>query len=259
MKTLSNLLKKKRTPKQYVFVGGCARSGTTSLTKIIGSHKKIVLGMERYNNYFNENNFLLTEEHFNKQRFFSVEKNDTFYDNFSDFHNWCPKIYNKYDKSLFIGTKYTDIHRFIDQLNASFNSPIIFYIYRDIFDVAESWNRRALRQNDGWPADKDYTQAILTWNESLAIIKKYKQVGLNIICVNFYDLFFTTKSIEQLFYQLDLKPDRGVKRMIKHLRNKAPIKKEKKGKLSNQEIDYISKNANIKLYDYFNIHYNILK
>lgn len=257
---LSDIIRNKfqKKERKYLFIGGCARSGTSSLTKIIGSHRKIILGMERFNNLCEKDSFSLSPNHFSYERFFNVQEGDTFYMDFLQFHNWDPNIYKKYDTCNFIGAKYTDIHNIINHLNESFGEIVIFYIYRNIFDVAESWNKRAEKGNN-WPSSKDYKEAVFTWNRSLETIKYKIESGQEIYCVSFDDLFFTSKPIDKIFERINLKIDRNVKRMIKKLRRNAPGKKQAKGVLNSSELDYIKQNARFELYDYFNEHYNLLR
>lgn len=253
-----NLVHKYSDQKKYLFVGGCARSGTSAITKVIGNHREIVLGMERYNNLCEKDNFSLSKEHFVKERFFNIQDSDTFYTDFNRFHYWFPDIYKKFDNSVYVGIKYTDIHEIIEELKFVFGEIKIIYIYRNIYDVAESWNKRAIRGND-WPPYKDYIQAVDTWNRSLEIIKSKKEEGCNIYCVNYEDLFFTRKSVDVIFKSIDLRVDKNVKKTLLSLRTNAPIFRSRKEALNENEIEYIKKNARFELYDFFNNNFNLLK
>lgn len=42
--------------KNKLFIAGCARSGTSALAQLIGSHSKVVLGMERFGCFYNKKN-----------------------------------------------------------------------------------------------------------------------------------------------------------------------------------------------------------
>lgn len=243
--------------KKYLFIGGCARSGTSALTKIIGSHKNIVLGMERFNNLLDKENYSLSKNHFIKERFFDIQFGDTFYNDFNQFHSWEPNIYKKFDLSVYIGVKYTDIHKIIDELNSTFGEVNIFYIYRNIFDVAESWNKRAEKGNN-WPSTKNYKEAVETWNQSLETIKRGIETGHKIHCIHFEDLLFSKKSIDELFKKINLNIDKNVLKTLKKLRNNAPGKRMIKGVLTDEEKIYIEENANFELYDYFNENLNLL-
>ena len=243
--------------KKYLFTGGCGRSGTSVLTTIIGAHSQIVLGMERYNKLCHKKQFSLTKEHFTKERFLKVEVGDTFYSDFSHFklHNNIPE---KWDNAKYVGVKYPRIDEIADDLNRSLGNIIIVYIYRDIFEVAESWNRRAAEAKN-WPANKNYTQAVVQWNNSLARTKQLIQKGKNIICLNYEDLLFTDKPIDQLFRILDLEMDRKVETQVQSARYRANAIKNKKGNLTQMEYNFIKEHAEMHLFHEFNAIYNIWK
>ncbi|NOR87728.1 MAG: hypothetical protein GQ527_08980 [Bacteroidales bacterium] len=243
--------------KKYLFVGGCPRSGTTRISFIIGAHPEIILGIERYNNILHKKQFSLTQEHFSNSRFMKVERNDTFYQDFLNFKRHL-HIPSKWDHAKYIGVKYPIIDEIIDELNHSIGQITVLYIYRDVFDVAESWNRRAEIGNN-WPKTKRYKDAVIKWNESLSSIKDFILKGENIICINFNDLLFSEKPIDEIFNKLGLEISDEVEMELQYARSISNGKKEKKGKLSDTEYQYINSHAKHKLFDEFNMKYNILR
>lgn len=256
---LANLLvHKNQKQRNYLFVGGCARSGTSVLTVLIGSNSQVVLGKERYNKLCNKQTFSLSTGHFKKERFFNVLEGDTFYTNFNDFHTWDAQIYSKFEHCKYVGIKYTRIHTIMDELLESFGKITVFYIYRNIFDVAESWNKRAEKANN-WPKTKNYREAVIEWNESLSAMKTFIEKGHKIICVNYDDLFFSTKSIKPLFTPLQLKVAKITRQKIVDQRKRAKLLKEEKGSLTKEEIDYIEEYANLELFQYYDENLNVLR
>jgi hypothetical protein len=243
---------------KYLFVGGCARSGTSSLTRLLNSHKKILVGIERYNKLCHKHNYSLNKGHFLKKRFFQVEKGDTFYSDFSEVHKRSKWLYRKYESLEYIGLKYTSIHNIMDELNSTFGNPVIIYIYRDIFDVAESWNQRTIKGNN-WPKTKNYIEAVEEWNYSLKTIKSYIENKQEIICVNYNDVFYSNKSLKKLFAELNLNVHFGVFFKIILARIRALILKRKRSVLSQKDYSYVLKNASFELYEHFNDNFNILR
>ncbi len=256
----NNILPNQVAIKQkFIFIGGCARSGTGILTEILGKHKKIVLGKERYNKLCHKETYRLSEKHFEKDRFFNMQEGDTFYMDFNRYHiKWEPQIYKKFDQCIYFGLKYTPIHQIIKELSDNFPGMIIFYIYRSIYDVAESWNKRA-EEGNNWPPAKDYTQAVTAWNESLGMTRKAIENHYNIMCINYDDLLHTNKSIAPIFNMLDVNPDRETHKWLKKARREAAKRRRKKGSLSESEKDFVYSNADFLQYQYFNENFNIMK
>jgi len=245
--------------KRYLFIGGCARSGTGVLTMVVGVHNRIVIGNERYNRLCRKNQYSLTTEHFSKDRFYEMKEGDTFYMDFNKYHlGWEPKIFEKYDRCKYIGVKYTPIHQILPELHSNFPGLKILYIYRDIFDVAESWNRRAV-EGKFWPPKMNYKQAVITWNQSLRMMKQATEENDNIICVNYNDAFFTDKSFEPVFERLNVKIDKNVVKRLKQARKNAIKIREAKGGLNEGERQFIAREADFETFDYFNENFNILK
>ena len=185
--------------KGYLFISGCGRSGTSALAQLIGSHKRIILGMERYGHLVNNNNFSLTKSHFTKERFLNINENDTFYNDFDEFHKWDPNIKNKFVEGYdYIGDKRPELYLAIEKLNKIFNYPKHIYIYRNIYDVAMSWEHRA-NVEKSWPEQRNYKMAVSNWNESLKIaldaVKKYK----NFACVKYENLYIKHHYPEEMF------------------------------------------------------------
>jgi hypothetical protein len=242
---------------KYLFVGGCARSGTSILTNIIGMHQRVVLGMERYNNLMKPQKFQLSAEHFEKNRFLTIHENDTGYTDFNKFR--CHgSISEKWDSAALFGTKYTFADQVFWKLKQVFGNFHYLYIYRNIYDVAESWNRKAAN-GINWPAGKNYIMAVERWNESLGNTLTELRSGADIICLSYEEMLYSKKSIQPIFDRLGLQIDENVLRELTEARKKAPKKKFEKGMLSENEVEYIRNNARHELYDEIHSKFNILQ
>ncbi len=242
--------------KNYLFIGGVGRSGTSSLTEIIGSHPHIILGLERYNKLFRKLDFSINPSHFEKERFLNIQPGDTFYANFNKFrlHEKIPK---KWDKAVYVGVKYPRITMVYNETKQALGDFKVIYIYRNIFDVTESSNRR-LNKKTRWPMNRDHKKMVSFWNRSMLITRELIESNKNIICVKYKDMFFTEKSIKPVFDWLGLDVDDTVRYKLIHKRKLAPKKLAKKGKLSDELKQYIKQNANFDLYEEFNRSLNIL-
>jgi len=242
--------------KKYLFIGGVGRSGTSSLIEIIGSHPLIVLGLERYNKLFRKQDYLITKSHFEKERFLNIQEGDTFYIDFNRFRIH-KDIDVKWDNAVYVGVKYPRITLVYEETEQALGDFRIIYIYRNIFDVAESWNRR-LVERARWPRQRDYKKAVSFWNNSLQVTKNLIDNRENIICLRYEDIYFTQKTIAPVFDWLRLGLNENIINALNEMRKIAPIKKAQKGKLTDEQNEYIRQNAWFDLYEEFNAKYNIL-
>lgn len=189
--------------KNFLFVTGCARSGTSALAELIGNHPKIVMGMERYGAFYDAERLELGPEHFEEERFFDARPGDTFYEDFNAFHAWDPNIRTKFKDAIYVGDKRPNIHRHYDQIFRQFPGATIYFIYRDVFDVACSWEARKEAKQD-WSPALDFKAAVTTWNESLSHTIDAINAGNHIIPVRYADYFETEGNLYKLLKPLGL-------------------------------------------------------
>lgn len=234
---------------KYLFIAGCARSGTSALTHLIGSHKTVILGMERYGHLVSPNDFRLKREHFDQDRFYNIQPGDTFYSSFEKFHGWDPRIRSKFGYHEYIGDKRPELYEVYDKLNEEF-SPTIFFIYRNIVDVAASWNDRAAK-NEGWPTHKDFTKAIHAWTSSIRLTIDAINKGVKIFPINYERLFLEKASIRPIFDKLGLEIDDAVKEKHQNIlanSDRLVIERTERA-LCNDQKRYVEENCNTKLGD----------
>lgn len=234
---------------KYLFIAGCARSGTSALTHLIGSHSKIILGMERYGHIVSPSNFSLTKEHFIKERFLNIQKDDTFYSSFEKFHSWDPNLIEKFGTHEYIGDKRPELYLVYDELYKKFDDPIILFIYRNIYEVAASWNDRAAK-GDGWPSHKDFTKSIYSWVDSIQMTLKAIAKGYNVLPINYESLFIEQHTIKPIFDKLGIKIDDLTKEKYKNIiANSTKLVEERKiRQLSEEQVAYINAKCNTELY-----------
>ncbi len=242
--------------KQYLFIGGCAQSGASVLSKIIGAHQQIIIGIERYNKLMNKNDFKLKDEHFVKERFFNIKEGDTFY---NDFFRFEPHraLHEKWESATFIGLKYSLLDKVFGKIKRTFGSVQYIYIYRSIYNVAES-NNHQKQDSKNLQTINNYLQAVVRWNESLQNVIEELDKGENIICINYENFLFSQKTIEKVFNSLGLEMDFFTENELKKARRIAMKKKDQKRLLSFEEYDFITRNAHFELYENLNTNYNTL-
>lgn len=237
--------------KNKLFIAGCARSGTSALAQLIGSHSQVVMGMERFGHLYSKSNFKASESLFEKKRFINIEEEDTFYNDFEKFHAWDPEILNKLNSGnyLYIGDKRPDLYEVYDEIFSLFPNGKIIFIYRNVFDVSLSWNKRA-EANENWPVTKDYKKAVYSWNISLkSTLIALKEHPKNIYCLRYEDIFIKNKDLSPLYLWLGLTMDVKSKEKYQNLlANSVRINKEKEGQvLSKSQRDFCLSSADFNL------------
>ena len=234
----------------YLFICGCARSGTSVLWQVISSHNNIILGLERYIHKSTKRNFSLEKSLFEKERFFEIQKGDTHFSSLYD--KEISKIrYEAYkmrfDEKVYIGDKVPRLYESYDQFFRVFPNGKILFIFRNIFDIAQSYKARCQNQGDNW--NRGIVEAVSDWNYSLQSTYDGIQNSYNIFPVNYEKLFFGNSSLHQIFNFLNLKLSKNSIMELSKQRKKAKkILSRHDGILTPLEKQYIITHAKFFLY-----------
>ncbi len=229
--------------KKFLFVAGCARSGTSALVQLLAGSPKVVLGMERFGHLVSPDNFSLTPEHFTKERFLRLEKEDTFYEDLYEFHKFDADLNDKLDTCEWIGDKRPDLYESYDQLFDTFPNAKLIFIYRDIIDVASSYHGR-IKEGKNWPASKNFQSAVKEWNRSLFLTREAINKGYDIHVVDYNTIFCSNTDLSPLFKILDIDIDNELSEHIKNIRDRSnTLATKRKILISDDEIEYINANA----------------
>jgi len=234
--------------KNYIFICSCARSGSTVLWDIVSSHSKVVLGLERYIHRAIKSEFTLTPAHFEKERFFEIQEGDTHFKSLYDdpTHNY-QAFEKNFDDASHVGDKIPKLYLAYDDLFEKFPGAKVLFIYRNIFDVAQSYKARLINTTDGW--NRDFVQAVDEWNEALTLtLLKIKQ-GFNILPINYERLFYGQMDPKFIFEYLDLPHcDQSYNRFLEKRELAKGLSNRHAGILSPMEKTVISNNANFFRY-----------
>lgn len=233
--------------KKYVFACGCPRSGTTALWSLLASHSSIAIGVERYvkKAIFKTT---LDKSLFTKERFFDYHVGDTHY---PDLTSGAPgKYYQKlesyYDSCTHFGDKIPKLYPFIGDLISEFDDVKILFIYRNVFDVVQSYKKRFLNSEDRWNVKID--DGILDWNKSLEAAKEYLD-NKKLVLVNYESLFYQSDKPDLLFEVLNLESNNETKRKFENLKIIALKNDERRESiLTSLDKKRILKHANFSLY-----------
>ena len=199
--------------KNYLFITGCPRSGTSALSLLMGAHPKIAMGVERFHNYVVPE-FTLTEDFFEEDRFFDFQAEDSHINleaqpriklNYE-------RLKNRYNDCSYYGDKIPYLYKKYPELLTNFNKQgqlKILFIVRNILDVANSYNVRFEDQNLKWR--RDVEKSVKDWNASLNRTMRLLDKFNALYMVEYEDLYgeHSHKTLQGImdFLELDMAPE----------------------------------------------------
>jgi hypothetical protein len=161
------------TRPQPLFALGLARSGTTALAGLLSSHPHIGLGIERYKDLYRQDEPLVDERLFERDRFFD----------FSDgWTNIVPDLdpawrahyaalEAKWDDLHYVGDKLVSVR--IQHIWSSMPQARFVCIVRSVTEVAASWEARARNPEDAaWSARRGARRSVRQWNQATRRIRR---------------------------------------------------------------------------------------
>lgn len=202
---------KERAVRRFLFICGCARSGTSALVRLLDAHGDVSIGMERYITRFLTGKGL-TPELFDEARFFSIEKGDTFYENLDFVKPLYESLRSKWQSSLVVGDKIPKLYTRYEQVFENFPDARVVFVSRNIIDVANSYKRRAEDASDQeWSANRGSGTAIDDWNEANALtLAAMERFPGKIYVLSYESLFIEGSGLEELFEFVGFTPGRDV-------------------------------------------------
>jgi len=244
--------------KKYLFVTGCPRSGTSVLALLLGRHPKIAMGIERFHNYVIPE-FTLQAHLFDKNRFFDFQKNDSHInlENQPNIKTNYDLIETRYDESTYFGDKIPYLYRYYNQLIKEFNQNKnlkIIFIFRNIIDVANSYEIKNNKPNSIWR--RDYKVAIRDWNNSMRLTEKLKTVFPGVFSISYESLFLQLnfELLNSVLEFLELERNETFDDFYKEIidkSNRLQTKRKSGFCLDSNQIHEIFRNSNILLYKKF--------
>jgi hypothetical protein len=161
--------------RQYCFVFGCQRSGTTALTRLLHSHQAVVMGVERYKHLLTSRRGrrTFTTDLFEPDRFLDFRPGDT---NINPASGQFANHYRRAERRLrrgdvaYMGDKVPLGKKAVSAVEKRLPGPKFLFIYRDLLPVASSFAVRARNPDDrNWPASDNHEVALERWNLAFAI------------------------------------------------------------------------------------------
>jgi hypothetical protein len=240
-----------RSSKQLLFVCGCPRSGTTAMRRVLSGHPQVCLGHERYATIFNRGR-PISEELFEKERFLRRIPNDTFYDQ-ARFDSYHAGFEQKFDTCRYVGDKIPFLYQRWNDVFALRPQPIVVFLVRNVYDVAESYNNRARHPKDPWPEHKNAMRAVQDWNASLRLVHEALNSGYqsHLLIVEYEGFFECHERMRGLLAHLGLSIEPQAITYLDEIKAEAVkvrSKKEDRRMISWQEKRYLLLHASVGLY-----------
>jgi hypothetical protein len=229
--------------RNYLFAIGNARSGTTALGRLLNLSPEICLGIERYGKIDN-----ISAMSFRKKTFFDIN---------SKGYLIRPSLYEsirpKYDQAKYVGDKRPGFIKYWKNTLLNLPQAKIIYIFRNIYDVAYSYNCRveqaSQNENEYWQLTRDYSVAVTEWNKEMNEIQNLAKF-YEVYFVKYEDFFIDKYKIASLFNYLQVNTDvQKVKEGIERIYQSALALQKKERVLSEKEKEYIDSSADFVAYE----------
>ncbi len=239
---------------KFLFLGGPPRSGTTALVQLLNQHPQIALGVERYKYVYGDKSRWdeIGPPLYLRPRFFDLQATDTNISlgnakNNAYGLNGRQLLEAKFDAAQYHGDKLPSIIKFADLLNQRLGACKFIIIFRDIERMCSSWNVRAQRPADSWPAENDFRQAVSNYNFNVAnALQHHRTDAERFLLVSYEKLFGRDGQacLTDLLARLDLDPAPVIlDYLAANQQNYREINKKPLLELAGQN-DFIQKNLN---------------
>lgn len=234
--------------RQYVFICGCSRSGTTTLANLLRSHPKVALGRERYAERFRHRK-PFDAGLFARDRFCHLLKDgDTHHKSLDPYYD---DLYLRFDQCTHVGDKIPKIYEDYDIWRRAFPGAKFIFLLRNPIDVAQSFEHRMTlaKKNGGpWPPTRDYRQAVEEWNLSLCTTLHDLPL-MDILLLEYESLYQDEALLTQLFSFINLTL---VKEVYHYWQQQVSVRDQLEATrvltLSSRQKRYIARNAHFNLY-----------
>lgn len=214
---------------KYLFISGCARSGTTALTRLLNGHPHIFLGTELFRKEFND-------------------RSDSFGPKLVSSKKYQDKVLEKNSNPnniRIIGDKFPSYYKDYEFIFSRFTETKVLFIFRNIFDVAQSYKARKIHPTNPWK--KGVKRAVTEWNSSLENTLEFIKKGYDIQPLCYEKILFNpSNKLENI---LALNNDTAFRKGYKKIaRDGSKIEEKKINILNSDDKHYIMKEAKFNLY-----------
>lgn len=182
-----------------LFVGGCARSGTTALADYLNHHPRVLVCQERYKR--GVSTARITRDLFAFDRILDFRPEEL------ERPPWPPEEFMRYHATMlarkdpaelaWIGDKGPWYVRYMDVLTENNPGARFIILYRPIEEVAESWNARAKDPDDPWDSGRGIEEAVETWNAAMRKTREFIQRNPTprVLVISYHDFFYRNETV----------------------------------------------------------------
>jgi hypothetical protein len=198
--------------RDYLFVCGCARSGTSLVTDLLTMHQDIAIGMERYQRLVTQEPEGFEPALFEPERFFDVRPGDTFYDDLEHFEHYG-RIRDRYAKARLVGDKVPRLYEQYERIAQRFPGARVIFVTRELPAVAASARARATDPTDSlWPRERGVASAIREWTEAHeSTLAAFDDLPIFVLR---YETLVKAPDVAPLLAFLGLEDDDGISDML---------------------------------------------
>ena len=164
-----------------LFVCGTPRSGTSAMHQIITQDRRLVLGLERFGSYLNDE---FGAHLYSKSRFFDFETDPR--DHGRERPYYRDVASHSYESAVYLGDKIPLLYLAYQRVNSVFPDAKYIVLLRNIFDVANSYEARRRNERDTWAFG--VADAVDHWNALVSFLAV--QQGNPRIHLVLYEEFF---------------------------------------------------------------------
>ena len=184
--------------RDFLFVGGCVRSGTTAITRVLNAHPDVIVGEERYIQAWGKHT--VRPAHFEKDRFLDYQDGDST----RGFYKFRDEA-DRFGSERYVGDKHPFVFWLYKDIKEHFDGAQVVYILRNPVSVCESAQARADDPDDRF--EMDGQRALNFWNDSVDRTRTAMNTGARIIVVCYEEIFGSRGAISKLYHALKLDPD----------------------------------------------------
>lgn len=175
-----------------LFVGGCARSGTTAFAEYLNQHEEILLCLERYKGRQRQVSWDL----FSFERIMDFRPQETqrppggSLERFKERHAKLLARKNP-AKLRWLGDKGPFYVRYMTRLAAKNPGARFIMLYRPLDEVAESWEARARNPNDPWRDERGAKESVNIWNLAMQGMREFieSSPAPRVLIIDYHDFF----------------------------------------------------------------------
>jgi hypothetical protein len=230
-----------------LFVGGCARSGTTAFADYLNQHQEILLCQERYKGIQRKVSWDL----FTFERIIDFRPEETKRPPGGDLELYVKRhaeLLARKDptKLKWLGDKGPFYVRYMDLLAGNNPGARFIILYRPIEEVAESWDARAKNPDDSWRGDRGIEVAVETWNLAMQKTREFIESSPTprVLIISYHDFFYRNEVvIPQISRFLELEFDESVTRAWRETSLNFESERRRKEPLTEEQRSFIQEHA----------------